>query len=1095
MARPAAAQICIPVSHSEEVVAVPLDQLPDDPDELLDILKAEEAPLQLWLEFAKAYLSQDMVKQFLHILTEGTSEEVVEYFGDRAKYERIQIFCALASYYTAQGAGERDRSKRNVAFNQAQVHLRQAAQIDFDEQLPKLGAGQLALAQGKLDQARRDFQGAVLVKDNGQTNVAPQIALASLAFQQDRIDDALRGYRRALQDNPAAPAEVRLGIAACQYRKGDLGLAAKAYERVLDLDPQNTEALQALAVMKLNSDQLEDKREGLEMLQAAFEVDPTNATVLNLLAHQYLLRGKHSDVERLAKVALDTTEVDKVRARSNLLLARAFHARGDWPLASSYYQQASRLDEGLALPHFGLAQMNLRNEEYKNAISELEAVLQAAPASFDALEVLGHLYCHQPQRVEKAIGSFFESFDKSLFETLTDLDTWEMFGELQAVRNPREALQAYQRGLQLSREAGADGGRTAKILNNTAVIHFRLGDVAAARKAMAEAMAAEGGGAAEGEAEERQRVTMQFNMARLHEAAADFKAARKLYTDIVEERPAYTACYLRLAAISKAEGKRHDAQDWVQKAIDADPRDLNALAMMANLHMERRAWQDVNQCVIEMIKRDKADPCALLIKGNLALNSLPPKGKVKKGTDYEEIKKNHYSKALECYKNALTKDGANAYAANGIGVVLAEQGSMETAKDIFTKVHEAVASNPAWQISLPDAQLNLANIFLACQEYVSAIKLYQNVLTKNYSNKDAGVLLYLARAYYDSENLLEAKRTLLRAIHVAPTDPRLRFNLALVMQQYAVQKLAKSKAQQKQTASERKVSVELAIEELNQALRFFRRLSQLGTATTGIEELKLRKHIEFCSEIVAKAEVLSHSTTKEAEVEEKRLRSQQLALESQKMEAEVARQKARLKEVREKEAREALARQAQERLEQRLEQWKGEQAQQVEAASTAKEPSSSKKRKKDHYDDAIVPDDLDELEERAEAMGGEEEGSDDAREEGHRRLKKRREEGDERPQKMNDLFLDESDDEDGEGERQVGGGDGDDDGNGSGGGEGEGAALEDVGTEAPQPARRGAVLDDEDEDGDGDGYRGEGEEDADAKRRNDDLFGSDNDSD
>jgi hypothetical protein len=51
-------QICIPVSHSDSVVAVPLDQLPDDPDELLDILKAEEAPLQLWLEFAKAYLSQ-----------------------------------------------------------------------------------------------------------------------------------------------------------------------------------------------------------------------------------------------------------------------------------------------------------------------------------------------------------------------------------------------------------------------------------------------------------------------------------------------------------------------------------------------------------------------------------------------------------------------------------------------------------------------------------------------------------------------------------------------------------------------------------------------------------------------------------------------------------------------------------------------------------------------------------------------------------------------------------------------------------------------------------------------------------------------------
>ena len=38
------------------------------------------------------------------------------------------------------------------------------------------------------------------------------------------------------------------------------------------------------------------------------------------------------------------------------------------------------------------------------------------------------------------------------------------------------------------------------------------------------------------------------------------------------------------------------------------------------------------------------------------------------------------------------------------------------------------------------------------------------------------------RAYYDSNNLPEAKRTLLQAIHVAPMDHRLRFNLALVMQ-------------------------------------------------------------------------------------------------------------------------------------------------------------------------------------------------------------------------------------------------------------------------------------------------------------------------
>lgn len=52
-------QIYIPVAGlSDEVVAVPLSELPAEAEDLLDILKAEEAPLSVWLDFAKAYLAQ-----------------------------------------------------------------------------------------------------------------------------------------------------------------------------------------------------------------------------------------------------------------------------------------------------------------------------------------------------------------------------------------------------------------------------------------------------------------------------------------------------------------------------------------------------------------------------------------------------------------------------------------------------------------------------------------------------------------------------------------------------------------------------------------------------------------------------------------------------------------------------------------------------------------------------------------------------------------------------------------------------------------------------------------------------------------------------
>jgi RNA polymerase-associated protein CTR9 len=60
-------------------------------------------------------------------------------------------------------------------------------------------------------------------------------------------------YRRALLEHPGCPAEVRLGIAACMFKLGDLSGATAAYERVLALDPDCATAHLGLAIIKFNS--------------------------------------------------------------------------------------------------------------------------------------------------------------------------------------------------------------------------------------------------------------------------------------------------------------------------------------------------------------------------------------------------------------------------------------------------------------------------------------------------------------------------------------------------------------------------------------------------------------------------------------------------------------------------------------------------------------------------------------------------------------------------------------------------------------------------------------------------------------------------
>ncbi|KAL4576676.1 hypothetical protein LXL04_012774 [Taraxacum kok-saghyz] len=65
----AMAFVYIPVQNSEEEVRVALDQLPRDATDILDILKAEQAPLDLWLIIA------------VMILIHKVYDEAVEFVG------------------------------------------------------------------------------------------------------------------------------------------------------------------------------------------------------------------------------------------------------------------------------------------------------------------------------------------------------------------------------------------------------------------------------------------------------------------------------------------------------------------------------------------------------------------------------------------------------------------------------------------------------------------------------------------------------------------------------------------------------------------------------------------------------------------------------------------------------------------------------------------------------------------------------------------------------------------------------------------------------------------------------------------------------
>lgn len=98
---------------------------------------------------------------------------------------------------------------------------------------------------------------------------------------------------------------------------------------------------------------------------------------------------------------------------------------------------------------------------------------------------------------------------------------------------------------------------------------------------------------------------------------------------------------------------------------------------------------------------------------------------------------------------------------------------------------QEAASGSGGFLQLPEVLVNLGHIHLSRQEYPDAIKLYSNA-SRWHHHRDAKILLYLARAHYDADDLVAARQALLRAIHLAPSDHRLRFNLGVTLQEHAV---------------------------------------------------------------------------------------------------------------------------------------------------------------------------------------------------------------------------------------------------------------------------------------------------------------------
>jgi RNA polymerase-associated protein CTR9 len=213
------------------------------------------------------------------------------------------------------------------------------------------------------------------------------------------------------------------------------------------------------------------------------------------------------------------------------------------------------------------------------------------------------------------------------------------------------------------------------------------------------------------------------------------------YEAILAKHPTYTDCYLRLSCMARADGHLNLALEHLQHALTVHTDLADALSMQGNIHLERREYFPAQRRFERVLEKvDSRDAYALLSLGNMYyMASFERK---------ERVDRERYMKhASDSFWRVLSADPTCLYAANGMGMILAEEGRLGAAQDIFMGVREGTNA-------MPDVLVNLAHIYIARGDFQKAITLYENALRKHHDNANPKLILYLARAHFEVKILL-----------------------------------------------------------------------------------------------------------------------------------------------------------------------------------------------------------------------------------------------------------------------------------------------------------------------------------------------------
>ncbi|KAF2157949.1 TPR-like protein [Myriangium duriaei CBS 260.36] len=851
----------IPVSSgdAEEAVEVDLEDLMDDPTELCTLLENENVAKTYWLTIALAYAKQQKLDLAIDILNRGMGNLSSARSEDKLSLLSCLCWMVLWQCRDAPRLKPHDRDDAEIKLKDHFVQAATSTLNDASRINPtypplflargvlyllraallqtRAGVGARANAErmDMLHQAAKCFEDAL--RSSGQKNIMAVMGKARTLFSLGKYVESYTAYQTALEQAPDLhDPDPRVGIGCCLWQLGHKEDARTAWQRALEVNKKSKVANVLLGLYHLDcssqfhpSDPEFTEHYGKAMKQysqSAWRIDPRFPLMCATFGNYFLISKKWETVEKLARQAIDYTDVNAVASDGWYLLARKAHQEQNIAEATDYYNRADQArggDEKGYLPaKFGAAQLKVASNDLAGAKFRLEKIVQQSK-NVEAMTLLGILYAEEyyneqqaavkedkSAEMKKAIGLLEQvrvQWKDPKRRLQPDANVLLNLARLYEREHPERSLQCLQQVEQIELDQIPDEDRPddvedqaaadallreslpPQLINNIASFHFQGERHQLAREMFQSAL---NGCIKVSDQDDMVDTdglvtTISFNLARTYEAEGMLAEARKVYEGLLERHPSYIDARIRLAYILLRQEPAEAGPKAVKELLESDSSNLDVRALYGwYLHKSKKRTinvaedQEQRHYKHTLQQFDKHDKYALTGMGNIFLQSAR---EMRRDTDQDKEKRSkQYQRAVEFFDKALQLDPQNAFAAQGLGVAIVEERKdFSTGIQIFTKVKESIKDASVF--------MNLGHVFCEVKQYARAIESYEIALSRDRAD-DPQMLSCLGRVWYlrgKQEKSIQGLRTALEyaksAFDAAPEQIHMRFNVAFLQTQ------------------------------------------------------------------------------------------------------------------------------------------------------------------------------------------------------------------------------------------------------------------------------------------------------------------------